>query len=207
MTTPKTDLKKVHKALYTATADPRRVDAPDLPFLMIDGAGDPNGDGYRQAVESLYTVAYTVRFALKNAGILEYPVMPLQGLWWTAEGQEFTYDLTRDSWRWTIMIMQPAQAGDELVREALTAAAKKKPGLRVPDVRAERLHEGACVQVLHTGPFATEHTTLDRLYEFIEEEGLAITGRHHEIYLSDARRTAQEKMRTILRYPVAPLSA
>ncbi|WP_344455535.1 GyrI-like domain-containing protein [Actinocorallia aurantiaca] len=204
---PKTDLKKVHKALYTATADPRRVDVPDFPFLMIDGAGDPNGDGYRQAVEALYSVAYTVRFALKDAEVLEYPVMPLQGLWWTAEGQDFSHDLTRDAWRWTIMIMQPAQATDEVVREALTAAAKKKPGLPVPDVRAERLHEGACVQVLHTGPFATEHTTLDRLYEFIEKEGLAITGRHHEIYLSDARRVAQEKMRTILRYPVTPLSA
>lgn len=203
----KTDLKKVHKALYAATADPRPVDVPDFPFLMIDGAGDPNGDGYRQAVEALYGVAYTVRFALKDAGVLEYPVMPLQGLWWTAEGRDFSYDLTRDAWRWTIMIMQPAQATGEVVREALATAAKKKPGLPVPEVRAERLHEGACVQVLHTGPFATEHTTLDRLYGFLEEEGLAITGRHHEIYLSDPRRTAQEKMRTILRYPVAPPSA
>jgi len=203
---PKTDLKKVHKALYTASADPRPVDVPDLPFLMIDGTGDPNGDGYRQAVEALYGVAYTVRFVLKDAEVLEYPVMPLQGLWWTAEGQDFSYGLTRDAWRWTIMIMQPAQATDEVVREALAAAAKKKPGLPVPDVRAERLHEGACVQILHTGPFAAEHTTLDRLHGFIEEEGLAITGRHHEIYLSDPRRTAQEKMRTILRYPVAPLS-
>ncbi|MEO3783640.1 GyrI-like domain-containing protein [Actinocorallia sp. B10E7] len=207
MTVPKTDLKKVHRSLYTATANPGLVEAPELPFLMIDGRGDPDGDGYRRAVEALYGVAYAVRFALKKAEVLEYPVMPLQGLWWPDEGREFSYDLTRDAWCWTMMILQPAEATAEVVQEALTTAAKKKPGLPVPDVRAERLHEGPCAQILHTGPFATEPATLTRLYGFLDEKGLAIAGRHHEIYLSNPHRTAPEKMRTILRYPVTLPSA
>ncbi len=204
MSATKTDFKKIHRALYTATAEPRLVDVPDLPFLMIDGVGDPDGDGYRRAVEALYSVAYGVRFALKAAGIVEYPVMPLQGRWRTEEGEEFAYDSGRDTWHWTMMILQPPQATPALVGDALAAAAKKKPDLPVPDVRLTRLREGSCAQALHTGPFATEHVTLDRLYAFLEEGGYAITGLHHEIYLSHPHRTPPEKLRTILRYPVSP---
>jgi hypothetical protein len=201
VTAPKADFKKTYKELYTAGARPGLVEAPELPFLMIDGSGDPNGEGYARAVGSLYAVAYAVRFALKGAGVLEYPVMPLQGLWWT-EGEEYSPDMSRESWRWTMMIMQPPQASAEVVKEALATAEKKKPGLRVPDVRLETLREGLCAQILHLGPYAEEQATLARLYGYLEEEGLRITGRHHEIYLSRPGGDPA-KMRTILRYPVA----
>lgn len=206
MTAPKTDFKKTHKALYTATADPCLVDVPDLPFLMIDGVGDPDGDRYARAVEALYGVAYTVRFALKNAGVLEYPVMPLEGQWWPEDERYESYADDRDSWHWTMMIMQPPQASPGLVQDALATASAKKPHLPVQSVRLARLHEGTCAQILHTGPYAAEPATLARLYAFLDERGRAITGRHHEIYLSSPRRTAPERLRTILRYPVAPAS-
>ncbi|KAA2261206.1 hypothetical protein F0L68_18105 [Solihabitans fulvus] len=180
------------------------VDVPELPFLMIDGAGDPNSDGYRAAVEALYGAAYGIRFALKNSGILEYPVMPSQGLWWTAEPHGYTQDGDRADWRWTMMIMQPPQVTPELVADTIAAVASKKPGLPVEGVRLANHAEGRCSQILHVGPFRTEPATIDRLHAFIADNAMVIAGRHHEIYLSNPNRTAPEKMRTIIRYPVRP---
>ncbi|MFH8368602.1 GyrI-like domain-containing protein [Streptomyces sp. NPDC018031] len=204
MPTTGTDLKKVHRPLYTATARPGLVEAPELPFLMIDGCGDPGADDYRSAVEALYAAAYAVRSVLKGRQVLEYPVMPMQGLWWTDDDQGFRHDADRAHWRWTMMILQPEQATEEVTGEAAAAAARKKPHAPVARVRRERLREGLCGQVLHTGPYSTERVTIDRLEDFLTAEGYAVAGRHHEIYLSNPARTAPEKMRTIIRYPVAP---
>lgn len=203
MTVPRADLRKAHKAYYTATAEPALIEVPDASFLMIDGTGDPDGPGYRVTVEALYGVAYAVRAALKRAGILESPVPPLQGRWWT-DGDLRDYAADRDAWRWILMIMQPAQAGPGLVAEAVAAVRKKKPDVPADRVRLETLREGVCAQILHVGPYRDEAPTIDRLHAFIEESGHAIAGRHHEIYLSDPRRTAPEKLKTIIRYPVVP---
>ncbi|WP_067175966.1 GyrI-like domain-containing protein [Microtetraspora niveoalba] len=205
MTTPKADFKKTYRELYSAGPEPALVRAPELPYLMIDGMGDPDSaPGYASAVEALYAVAYTIRFALKGAGVVEYPVMPLQGQWWTDEDHRSDYAAHRDQWRWTMMIMQPPQADGAMFDAAVATARKKKPSAPIDRVRLETLHEGWCGQILHVGPYSTEAATVGRLHAFLEEGGHAINGRHHEIYLSMPGRTAPEKMKTIIRYPVTP---
>lgn len=189
----KLDLKRTHRALYTATAEPALVEVPPLPYLMADGKGDPDAEVYRSTVQGLYQAAYTVRAALKPE--VEYSVMPLQGRWY-GEG----LDPDRSSWRWTMMIAQPPQATPELVEAALSAARARKPGVDV--ARLEMLAEGECAQILHVGPYADEVPTRDRLMEFIAAEGRVLSGPHHEIYLSDPRRVEGAKLKTILRYPV-----
>ncbi|WP_433422324.1 GyrI-like domain-containing protein [Microtetraspora malaysiensis] len=205
MSTPKTDVKKEYRELYTAKPEPGLVLAPELPYLMIDGAGDPSSPGYASAVEALYGVAYAIRFALKGAGVMEYPVMPLQGLWWTEEDHRSDFTAHRDLWQWTMMIMQPPQAGVAMFfDDAVATARKKKPSSPIDRVRLETLREGWCGQILHVGPYSTEAATLERLHTFLEEGGHTINGNHHEIYLSVPGRTAPEKMKTIIRYPVTP---
>ncbi|MDX6739598.1 GyrI-like domain-containing protein [Actinocorallia sp. A-T 12471] len=196
------DFKKTYRELYSARARPSVVEVPELGFLRIDGVGAPEGEVWSAAVSALYTASYAVRAALKGAGTLVYTVMPLEGLWWPGDGQRYE-ESDRDRWHWSMMIMQPPQAGDELVATALEGAARKKPGLPLADVRFAPWREGRCAQILHTGPFADEPATLERLYAHIAEAGLEIAGKHHEIYLSDFRRAAPERLRTILRYPVA----
>lgn len=198
-----TDFKKVHRNLYTATGTPAFVDVPELDFLAVDGTGDPSGPRFADAVQALYGVSYAIRFALKRAGVVTYPVMPLQGLWSGAEHRDAA-DTDRDTWRWTIMIMQPPQATPELVAEQIAATAAKRPSPTLRALRPWRLAEGTCAQVLHVGPYRQEPVTLGKLYALLDERGYRITGRHHEIYLSDPRRVAEDKRRTILRYPVSP---
>ncbi|MYS81723.1 GyrI-like domain-containing protein [Embleya scabrispora] len=202
MSVPRIDFKKTHASLYTASATPTLLPVPELPFLAVDGSGDPAGAAYAAAVEALYGVAYTIRFALKGAGVVEYPVPPLQGLWWTDADGGFDFAGDRAKWQWTMLLMQPEQADDVLVSDALARTAKKKPAAPVDRVRLRRIAEGECAQVLHTGPYDTEHATLDRLRAYVTTQGREAAGLHHEIYLTNPGRTAPEKMRTILRYPV-----
>ncbi|MEV0651195.1 GyrI-like domain-containing protein [Phytomonospora sp. NPDC050363] len=190
----KLDLKRANRPLYDANREPALVAAPPLPYLMADGVGDPDGETYRAAVEGLYRTSYAVRAALKSG--VEYSVMPLQGRW---HGEGFDPD--RSSWRWTMMILQPPQATPELVAAALGTVGAKHPGTSPP--RFEVFDEGECAQVLHIGPYADEVPTRDRLMKFVAEQGRVLRGSHHEIYLSDPRRAAPEKLKTILRYPVA----
>lgn len=200
MTVPVTDFKKVYKDLYTAIATPVEVDVPLLKFLTIDGVGDPSGPGYREAVEALYGVSYAVRFELKKSEIVEYPVMPLQGLWWGSEHNLTTVD--RDTWNWTMMIMQPPQTVAELVTHAIDMTARKKPSAALNRIRLTEFAEGQCAQILHTGPYGGELPTITRLLDFIRGQGMQVGGKHHEIYLSSPTRTAPEKLKTIIRYPV-----
>jgi hypothetical protein len=203
MATHKVDFKKVYRQLYTARSDPVMVEAPELPFLMADGAGGPETAGYRAAVEALYGVAYAVRFALKDgADALEYRVMPLQGRWWNADGGKAAA-ADRSLWRWSMMLLQPPQATAELVEQAATKVRRSRPAAAVDAVRLDRLAEGRCAQVRHTGPYREEGPTIDRLHAFIRAQGCVVAGRHHEIYLSDPARTAPDRLRTIIRYPVA----
>lgn len=205
MTVPRIDLRAIHRSYYTAAAAPGLVKTPEAAFLMIDGAGDPDGAEYQAAMAALYGVAYAVRAGLKRAGILEYSVPPLQGLWWTdGAGNDQVQD--RASWRWTMMLMQPPQVDADRVAEAVAAVRAKRPTAPVDRVRLAPLHEGTCAQILHVGPYREEAPTIARLHRFITEIDHRIAGRHHEIYLSDPRRTAPEKLKTIIRYPVAPVA-
>ncbi|GAA3750676.1 GyrI-like domain-containing protein [Plantactinospora mayteni] len=202
-TMSRTDLKKVHSHLYAAGTAPALVDVPELPFLTIDGTGDPDGPGWQAAVGALYAVAYGLRFRLNRAGVLDYSVAPLEGLWWgSVEWERARHD--RSTWNWTMMIVQPAQVDAELVAEVVAATARKKPGIPVDRVEPRRMAEGPSAQVLHLGPYSEEPATLDRLMAFVEESGYRMSGRHHEIYLSSPARTAAPKLKTILRYPVTP---
>jgi hypothetical protein len=193
--TAKTDFKR-ELDCYSARRDRFRIlDVPDLRYLMVDGRGDPNtGTAFGAAAEALYPVAYRLKFAGKRLG-RDHVVMPLEGLWWADDMDSFTASRDKSRWHWTLMIMVP-----DWIDEAMFADAAP-PG---SGVRLGSLSEGRCVQILHVGPFEDEAATLARMHdEFIPANGLRMTGRHHEIYLSDPRRAAPEKLRTILRQPVA----
>jgi hypothetical protein len=199
----KTDFKKELKHLYAPSAKAVvEVDVPTLQFLMIDGEGDPNSaPAYAHAVEALFSVAYTVKFMVKKGPeAVDYGVMPLEGLWWADDMSAFTTG-DRSQWKWTMMIMQPECVTASLVDTALAEVQKKKglPGLG--KLRFEAFTEGVCAQVLHVGPFTEEGPTIRRVHDFIESRG-TLTGRHHEIYLSDIRRADPAKWRTIIRQPM-----
>lgn len=198
----KIDLKNQFKQLYKASAkDVAEVDVPAFNFLMIDGAGNPNASqDYKDAVEALFSVAYTIKFALKKAGRLDYGVMPLEGLWWADDMASFRRD-EKQHWQWTMMIMQPAQVSPHDVDAAIISALQKKPLPGLSKLRFEEFHEGRCAQLLHVGPFSNEGPSIQRVHDFIGERS-ALRGKHHEIYLSDIRKAAPEKWKTIIRQPM-----
>lgn len=202
----KVDFKKTHKHLYAPSpAEFVTVEVPAMHFLMIDGHGDPNvAQEYKDALEALYAVAYKLKFIVKKVADVDYVVPPLEGLWWAEEMSSFTDLRDKSAWDWTMMIMTPAWATADLYERAVAeviAAKKDLPAL--PKVRLECYDEGLSVQIMHIGSYDDEGPTLARLHnEWIPENGYVESGKHHEIYLSDPRKVAQEKMKTILRRPV-----
>ena len=192
---------------YKASAQPTLVEVPELGFLMIDGEGDPASSPlYTDAVETLYAVAYAARFDLKRTEAVDAKVMPLEGIWWTeASGDVWA---SRADWRWTMMIAVPDALSEAVLERALAKAAPKRPPKSLDRLRLERFAEGSAAQVLHVGPYGeAERPTVERLHAYIAEEGLSERGRHHEVYLGDARRTAPERLTTIIRQPVTAPSA
>jgi len=175
---------------------------PPMDFLMVDGHGDPNTtSAYREAVEALYATSYAVRAEARSRLGRVHVVGPLEGLW-SAEDPEVFRTRDKHAWDWTMMIAQPEWVSADVVEQALTAAGRKRlPALG--RVRFERYAEGRSVQILHVGSYDDEAPVLARLHdEFLPAHGLAPTGRHHEVYLSDPRRTGPARLRTILRQPV-----
>lgn len=207
MTTQKIDLKKQLKHLLNPPSQKVvEVDVPAMNFLMIDGSGDPNmALEYQQALEALYGLSYTLKFASRKAGI-DYPVMALEGLWWmddmgTKYGEiDFTADKSR--WQWTMMMMQPDHITQVLVDAAVDELRRRKNPPALAKVRFERFHEGLSVQTMHIGPYSAEKPTVDRIHAYIDEHGCEPRGRHHEIYLGDPRRSAPEKLKTVIRQPM-----
>jgi hypothetical protein len=204
---PPFDLVKLHKPLYSPSAKhPAIVEVPDLAFLMIDGRGDPNtSEAYMDALQALYSVAYTLKFSLKKTDAeRDFKVAPLEGLWWADEATPTMEDLQgdRDTWNWTMMIAVPDAVTAEEVASAADAAARKRDLAAAPLLRLQRLDEGLAAQIMHVGPYADEAPTIERLHEFAAAQGYELRGRHHEIYLGDPRRTAPERLKTVLRHPV-----
>ena len=200
----KVDLKK---EISTYTAPRGRfeiVTVPPMRHLVIDGAGDPNtAQEYADALASLYPVAYALKFLSKRELDRDYVVMPLEALWWADDMAAFTAARDKSRWRWTAMILVPEWLTDDHVGTAIERTRAKGGAPSLGALRVETLDEGLCVQTLHIGSYDDEAPVLERLHdEFIPTEGLRMTGRHHEIYLSDPRRAAPEKLRTILRQPV-----
>jgi len=200
----KIDWKKELKHLYRPSA--RAVVAADVPamnFLMIDGAGDPNSaQEYQQAVEALYAVAYALKFMVKKGPIaVDYGVMPLEGLWWVDDMRQFSVD-DKGAWQWTMMIMQPDYVTQALYEDALEQVRVKKDPAALDKMRFESYHEALSAQIMHVGPYAAEAPTIEKIHQFIAENGVQLRGKHHEIYLGDPRRTAPERLKTIIRQPM-----
>jgi len=196
------DLKKELKHLYAPSSKAVvEVEIPDMAYLMVDGQGNPNTAlAYQQAIEALYSVAYTIKFALKKESGKNYAVMPLEGLWWIPNMAEFSIE-NKDAWYWTMMIMQPPEVTAEIFERACADAAKKKDLPALPNMRLETYREGLSAQIMHLGPYADEAPTIANIHQFITEQGGEPAGKHHEIYLGDPRRTAPEKLRTVIRQP------
>ena len=199
----KVDLKKEMASYRARRGVFEVIDVPPLQYLMIDGHGDPNTQAFEDALTTLYSVAYPLKFMSKNELDRDYVVMPLEALWWADDMGSFSIERDKSRWDWTAMILTPDWITDDQFARARAAATAPA----IDRLRLETLVEGTCVQVLHVGPFDAEGPVLSRLHqEFIPAHGLRMTGKHHEIYLSDPRRVAPEKLRTILRQPVESAS-
>jgi len=198
----KIDLKKELKHLYNPSKEIALVDVPEMNFLMIDGAGDPNtSQDYKDAIEALYAVSYTLKFMVKKEKAVDYVVMPLEGLWWTEPMSQFTME-NKDMWQWTAMIMQPEYVTEELFNRAVEQVQIKKNLPSLSKIKFKSLYEGLSTQLMYIGPYSAEGPTIEKLHNFIEENGYELRGKHHEIYLSDPRRSAPEKLKTVIRQPV-----
>ncbi len=175
----KIDFKKELKHLYSASAkEPALVDVPEMNFLMIDGTGDPNASEFQEAVEALYAVSFTGKFAIKQAQGIDYVVPPLEGLWWAEDMAQFS-TADKDSWLWTAMIMQPEWVTAELVEDAAAQSAQKKDLPALPRMRLDSYAEGFSAQIMHIGPYADEGPTIEKLHAFITESG------HNKIKCND----------------------
>lgn len=208
------DLKKEFKHLYQPSAKKiELVQVPTLQFAMIDGAIEKGSEpgkspAFAEATQALYSLSYTLKFMFKKrkTNPIDYPVMALEGLWWVEDG---FFDITvKDNWFYTLMIMQPDIVTPEIFEEDRGQVRKKKGDSDMLNkARLAHFEEGLCVQTMHIGPYATEPATIERMKEFMGENGLKdsvgpIGGKHHEIYLSDPRKAAPDKMKTVLRHPV-----
>lgn len=201
MATTKIDLKKIVSS-YKAGKKPAFMNVPTMKYLQIDGKGNPNTSrDFEQAIEALYSVAYTLKFMVKKGPTaVDYGVGPLEGLWWAKDMNDFLQG-NKDNWYWTLMIMQPELVTEAMYEEAKESAAKRKDLPALSKMRFQKFAEGMCAQVLYTGPYSGEHDTILGLHGFIEGNGYKLHGYHHEIYLNDARRTAPEKLKTVIRQP------
>lgn len=199
------DFKKQSKELYGARADRLvLVEVPAMNFLMADGRGDPvKAAEFARAVETLYGMSHTLKFTLKKAGTFpDYVVPPLECLWWVDDMATFGFS-DPDSWQWTLMIRQPEHVGPGMIAEARKTLTARKKGEALTDVRFETCVEGPAVQTLHIGAYCNVAPTIEKMHVFIAKNGWTLRGKHHEIYLNDPRRTAPEKLKTILRQPIS----
>lgn len=201
----KVDFKRELKYLYQPTIKEFAiVDVPAFNYLMIDGRGDPNTEQrYQNAIDALYAVAYKLKFMSKKHPGKDYVVPPLEGLWWAEDMETFTTARDKSAWKWTMMIMQPDWVTLEMFEEARSQVGRKKDLPELSNLRLEKYHEGLCVQIMHIGSYDDEAPTLEKMHhEFIPQNGYEMVGKHHEIYLSDPRKVAAEKLKTVLRQPV-----
>jgi hypothetical protein len=199
----KIDLKKQFKAAYKATTKPSILKIPPMKALMIDGMGDPKtSPEFRQDIEALYGLSYTMKFTLKKEQGLDWTVMGMECLWWADDPTAFP-EKRYEEWKYTILVVQPDFVTPKHLRRFAAELEEKKGSPMFRKVRLGTLREGLCAQVLHVGPYQEAPKTIVMLHEFIEAQGKTACGKHHEIYLNDPRRVAPEKLKTIMREPVA----
>ena len=195
------DWKKDLKNLYFPPANPVTVDVPPMNYLMLDGHGDPNhSPEYQSVIESLFSLSYTIKFAIKKAEGSDYAVFPCEGLWWVEDMRDFSVE-NKENWDWTMMIAQPSTVTAEWVESSKKAAVKKKGLALIEQVRFEVYTEGCSAQLMHTGPYSAEAPNIAKLHDYINAQSGKKSLKHHEIYLGDVRKTAPEKLKTVIRQP------
>jgi hypothetical protein len=198
----KRDLKKELKEFYNPSAKAISiVNVPKMNFLMIDGQGNPNTSPvYAAAVSALYAVAYTLKFKLKKEAAIDYGVMPLEGLWWVDDMRQFTVS-DKSAWKWTMMIMQPEFVTAKQVADAKREVVEKKEIAAAEQIRLEAFTEGKAAHIMYFGAYVDEGPTIAAIHDFIAQNGGKLSGKHHEIYLGDPRRSTPEKLKTVIRQP------
>lgn len=208
----KLDYKKEYKDLYQPKTKPSVIDVPEMIFIAVDGEGDPNTcEEYKTALEILYGLSFAIKMSKMNGtqpeGYFEYVVPPLEGLWY-ADGVDFNgLNVTdKSKFKWVSMIRQPEFVTDEVFLAAKTSLQKKKPDLDLSKARLMKFKEDLCVQIMHKGAYDDEPASIRLMQQFAEENGYAEdfseNRLHHEIYLSDPRRCAPEKLKTVIRHPI-----
>lgn len=198
----KIDIKKQYKHLFAPKREPHLVEVPRFQYLMIDGEGSPQGAAFQDAISALYSTAYTTKFRLKAAGWADFVVPPLEALWWADDESAFEEN-RRDEWQWTLMLIQPNHVSEEDIADALGELGKKgKTTAAHRNMRTEQLEEGRAVQCVYVGPYDSMGGAISAMQAFAAANGLKLAGKHHDVYLSDPRRTAPEKLKTVLRRPV-----
>jgi hypothetical protein len=201
----KIDLSREFKGLYKAKQVPELIDVPVGKFLAIEGKGDPNGEEYQQAMMALYGAAYTLKFHYKAQGS-DFKVMALEGLWGIDHGVfDMDNPAPREEWRWTSMIRVP-EFVEQGVFDGVLPGLVEKRGEKVKEVRLMVYDEGLSAQILHIGPYSDEAPDINKLHAWVAEQGYRLRGQHHEIYMSDPRRTKPEKLKTIIRHPVGEVT-
>lgn len=209
MPSKKLDYKKDFKQLYFPPTEPVFVDVPEMKFLAINGKGYPNQKGngeFQQAIQALYGIAYTMKFTLKFKKIgQEYTIPPLDSLWWMQGGGTISKKRLQD-WRWTLMIPQPDFITKKYISDAILLLKKRGKTGPFGKVQFKKWKEGRSAQLMHIGPYDKEGPSINKLLAFIKEKKLKVSGKHHEIYLSDPRRVAPSKLKTVIRYPVKKTS-
>lgn len=201
----KLDLKKELRELYRPPGkNPVIVEVPLLKYVMIDGIGaEPEGEAFQNAIQALFSVSYKAKFISKKQLGSDYVVMPLEGLWWADDMNDFVAG-RKERWRWTLMLLQPEFISREIIERAIEASEGKVPPDSLEKLRLDELNESISAQIMHVGPYSEEHENIMRIHELIQSEGGRFDGKvqkHHEIYLSDFRKTAPEKLKTVLRQP------
>jgi hypothetical protein len=196
----KLDLVKEYRSYYKAGKKPEIVEFQGANYLSIEGKGEPAGKVFVSKVEALYPLAYGIKKICKEQGN-DFGVPKLEGLWWV-EGDTSALEVPRDEWYWKLLIRMPDFVEKKIMASVQPELTKKKNNALIQEIAFEAITEGKCVQIMHVGPYSTEPETINLLMEFIDKNGLSVNGLHHEIYLSDPRKTEPEKMKTLIRYPV-----
>lgn len=198
--TTKIDLVKEDKIYYAAKTNPQIVEFAEIPYLIVEGKGEPAGKPFTEAVQALYPFAYGIKGICKQGG-KDFAVAKLEGFWWVKSNKP-ALEVPRKEWYWKLLIRIPDFVTSEIAEKARLEVMKKKGIILLKDIKFEKITEGRCIQVLHIGPYATEPETIAKMRKMMKENSLIENGLHHEIYLSDPRKTPPQKMKTILRQPI-----
>ncbi len=198
----KIDLFKQHKAEYKAVSKPAFIETTAAQYLAVEGSGAPGGAMFEECIGALYSMAFTIKMTRKAAGLGDYVVCKLESLWYGPGGSDNLCQLPKEDWHWTLMIRTPDCVKQADLDKAVKALLDKGKAQKVKDVKLQVMNEGRCVQMLHVGPYDQVGETIEKMQAFSEENSLTFSGNHHEIYLSDPRRVAPEKLKTIIRRPV-----